>query len=341
MLKLQELFPSFEAPTRSLENWKYTSVNQLLATQFDVTQMRQSPTDTMRVNLTRDHYLNHPFAALIAATIQKTNVITVLEKNKDPIIFHYLQKKNEANFYRQQIHIPENTHADIIFDHQSEDDTACFSNFLTEIVLEKYASLAIYKKQTLNQKSFLIDFISVTQKEKSTFSAITFDHGAVLSRTDILVDLQAPYGKTSLQGIFETTNQQIADHHSLIHHNAPFCESMQHYRGIANGSSTGIFNGKVVIEKDAQKSIVNQLNKNLLLSNKATINTKPELEIYADDVKASHGATVGQLDEQALFYLQSRGIDPHDAKKLLIDGFLHAIFSTIKNKKIAEYLRIP
>ncbi|MCD8543208.1 MAG: SufD family Fe-S cluster assembly protein [Gammaproteobacteria bacterium] len=183
--------------------------------------------------------------------------------------------------------------------------------------------------------------MSVTQKENSTFSATTIDNGAALSRTDIFVNLDAPYAKTSLQGIFETTNQQIADHHSIINHHAPFCESMQHYRGIANDSSTGIFNGKVIIEKNAQKSIVNQLNKNLLLSNKATINTKPELEIYADDVKASHGATVGQLDEQALFYLQSRGIETNDARQLLIDGFLYAIFSTIKNKNIAEYLRTP
>ena len=238
----------------------------------------------------------------------------------------------------QRIHIAENVSAEMVFDYSSEDDSACFSNIFTEIILEKNARLSIYKNQKLNQNSFLIDFMLVNQASGSSFYSFTLDKGAALSRTDIVVHLNEPHAEASVHGFYHTVAHQVADHHSVIHHHAPHCQSSEHYRGILDDQSKAIFNGKIVIDKDAQKTSTQQLNKNILLSSKAEIDTKPELEIYANDVKAKHGATVGQLDDQALFYLMARGIEKSEAMQLLLSGFSNEVFLTIPNKEIREFL---
>lgn len=306
MFKLVDIFKQCgwkEIPTRKMENWKYTPINKLLAAEFN--------------NFSK-----------------KNELIEIKLSKKEPLYLNQKYNKNTAQSIHQKIVVGENIHAEILFNHASEDETACFTNIFTEIVLEKNAKLCIYKKQRLNKNSFLIDFIQVNQAEESVFNSFTLDNGATLSRTDFIVNLNAPHAEANLQGVYLTKDEQIADHHSVIHHHAPHCQSKQHYRGILQDKSKAIFNGKVIFEKDAQKSVTQQLNKNLLLSNQAEIDTKPELEIYADDVKASHGATVGQLDQQALFYLQARGIHLQEAKGLLMEGFLKEVFLTIENKEL-------
>lgn len=304
MPKLIDIFPDFNIPTRKMENWKYAPIQKFLDAQFN------------------------------AGITEPLNTLNMTEPPSSPIVIKYLQEKNTATMRHQRISIAENVQADIIFEYISEDDTVCFTNILTEITLEKNARLSIYKKQTLNNKSFLLDFIVVNQSHNSEFYSFTLDKGASFSRTDFSVHLNEQYAKTNLQGVYVISGEQCADHHSVIYHHVPHCHSQQHYRGILDHASKAIFNGKIVIEKNAQKSVTQQLNKNLLLSNQAEVDTKPELEIYADDVKASHGATVGQLDQQALFYLQARGIELEEAKALLMDGFLQEVFLSINNKEL-------
>jgi Fe-S cluster assembly protein SufD len=335
MFKLQEVFEKFQLniPTRKTENWKYTSIQKLLNIDFNADLNRASATSPYKGSA---QLSAHPFANLSIAAANEIKKIEIKEPILLPIKIDSINKENTAKNIHQSIHVAENIHAEILFNHDSEDDSACFSNIFTEIVLEKNAKLSIYKKQTLNNQSFLINFILVEQAENSSFYSFTLDQGAALSRTDFSVHLNGHDAEVNLQGVYLTSQQQVADHHSVIYHHAPHCQSKQHYRGIVNDQSKAIFNGKIVIEKDAQKSSTQQLNKNILLSNQAEVDTKPELEIYADDVKASHGATIGQLDMQALFYLQARGISLDEAKALLIEGFLQEVFLSISNNEIRE-----
>lgn len=329
MSKLTDIFRDFKAPTRQMENWKYTSLRKLMECEFTHDLVGASCGSPYKTSIPLSL---HPFAHL--ASMVEIETLSITQSPSSPINLIYSQEKNTAKIIHQKIIVAENIHAEIIFEYISNDDTACFTNQVIEISLEKNAKLSIYKKQTLNKNSFLIDFIQVNQAEESVFNSFTLDKGATLSRTDFVVNLNAPHAEANLQGVYLTKDEQVADHHSVIHHHAPHCQSRQHYRGILQDKSKAIFNGKVVFEKDAQKSVTQQLNKNLLLSNQAEIDTKPELEIYADDVKASHGATVGQLDQQALFYLQARGIHLEEAKGLLMEGFLKEVFLTIENKEL-------
>src|SRR5690606_5524160 len=139
-----------------------------------------------------------------------------------------------------------------------------------------------------------------------------------------------------LKGVTIIGNKQHVDHNTLVHHIEPNCESHQDYKGIYDGNSTGVFNGKVLVNREAQKTNAFQANNNILVSDKATINTKPQLEIFADDVKCSHGCTIGQLDESALFYMKSRGIPEKEAKCLLMYAFSNNVLSSVKIPEIKQ-----
>ena len=141
-----------------------------------------------------------------------------------------------------------------------------------------------------------------------------------------------------MKGITILGGNQHTDHHTLVHHANPNCESYQEYKGIYNGNSTGVFNGRVLVEKVAQKINAFQQNNNLLVGDKSSVNTKPQLEIFADDVKCSHGSTSGSIDAEAIHYLMTRGIELRAAKKLLIKGFLNEIFENIPEEKIRTFL---
>ena len=141
-----------------------------------------------------------------------------------------------------------------------------------------------------------------------------------------------------MNGLFITNGTDLIDNHTSVHHNQPHCQSNQLYKGILDGKSTGVFNGKIFVARDAQKTNAYQSSKNILLSDDATINTKPQLEIYADDVKCSHGSTTGQLNEEALFYLRSRGLSIASARNLLLYAFANDVLNTIRIDSLKNYL---
>jgi Fe-S cluster assembly protein SufD len=153
------------------------------------------------------------------------------------------------------------------------------------------------------------------------FDARSYQLGGALVRNDINVRFAGEGAEADLRGFYLALDQELLDHHLILDHAVPNCYSNQLYKGIADGRGTTVFNGKIFVRKDAQKTNAYQSNKNLLLSPKATVNTKPQLEIFADDVRCSHGATSGQLNEEALFYLQARGIPPAEARKMLLRAF--------------------
>ncbi|WP_353779154.1 Fe-S cluster assembly protein SufD [Winogradskyella sp. 3972H.M.0a.05] len=237
---------------------------------------------------------------------------------------------------RNLIVVGENSHVQIIERHQSLTDNPVLTNSVTEIFANKRAIIDYYKVQNDHQNASLIDNTFISQKQESHCSVHTFSFGGQLTRNNLNFHQHGERIDSTLKGITIIGDKQHVDHSTLVHHIEPNCESHQDYKGIFGDNATGVFNGKVVVEKEAQKTNAFQANNNILLNDKATINTKPQLEIFADDVKCSHGCTVGQLDESAMFYLRSRGIPEKEAKALLMYAFANNVLESVKIPEIKQ-----
>ncbi len=249
---------------------------------------------------------------------------------------------------RNLVVVGENSHVQIIERHQNLSGSPILTNSVTEIFAEKRANVDYYKIQNDSDESSIIDNTFVSQERDTVCSVHTFSFGGKIVRNNLNFFQNGEHVDSILKGITILEDKQHVDHHTLVHHIAPNCESHQDYKGIYNDRSTGVFNGKVIVEKEAQKTNAYQQNNNVLVSDKATINAKPQLEIFADDVKCSHGCTIGQLDDQALFYMQQRGIPIKEAEALLMYAFSNTVLESVRipevkkriNKLIAQKLNV-
>jgi Fe-S cluster assembly protein SufD len=237
---------------------------------------------------------------------------------------------------RNLVIVGENSHVQIIERHQSLNENPVLTNSVTEIFAQKRAIVDYYKIQNDNLEANLIDNTYVSQKQESHVSVHTFSFGGNLTRNNLNFYHFGERLTSTLNGITIIGEKQHVDHYTLVNHATPNCESFQDYKGIFTDRSTGVFNGKVYVEREAQKTNAFQKSNNILLSDKATINAKPQLEIFADDVKCSHGCTIGQLDETAMFYMQQRGIPKKEAKALLMYAFSNAVIENIKIPELKQ-----
>jgi Fe-S cluster assembly protein SufD len=242
---------------------------------------------------------------------------------------------------RNLVIVGENSHVQIIERHQSLNESRIESgpgltNSVTEIFAQKRAIVDYYKIQNDNLEANLIDNTYVSQKQETNVSVNTFSFGGNLTRNNLNFYHFGERIVSNLNGITIIGDKQHVDHYTLVQHSTPNCESHQDYKGIFSDRSTGVFNGKIFVEREAQKTNAFQKSNNILLSDKATINAKPQLEIFADDVKCSHGCTIGQLDETALFYMQQRGIPKKEAKALLMYAFSNAVIESIKIPELKQ-----
>jgi Fe-S cluster assembly protein SufD len=253
-------------------------------------------------------------------------------------IIHFSTGNESATMLqpRNLIVVDENSHVQIVERHQSLTDNPVLTNSVTEIFTNKRAIVDYYKIQNDNANASLIDNTFIKQKRESVASVHTFSFGGKLIRNNLNFYQHGERIDSILKGVTILGDKQHVDHNTLVHHIEPNCESHQDYKGIFGENSTGVFNGKIIVEKEAQKTNAFQSNNNILVSDKATINTKPQLEIFADDVKCSHGCTIGQLDESALFYMQSRGIAKKEAKALLMYAFSNNVLSSVKIPEIKQ-----
>lgn len=213
---------------------------------------------------------------------------------------------------------------------------AYWSNILSQIKLEKGASLRHYRFQENSDAAVVTHTTHIEMEEGAHYEAFTLTTGAGLSRNQIHAELKGSKAVCKLNGINMLDGQEHADTTITVEHQAPDCNSYQDYRSVVSDKASGVFQGKVHVHQIAQKTDGFQMAKSLLLSNQATMDTKPELEIYADDVKCSHGATAGRLDDEALFYLRSRGIPEKQARNLLIQAFVAEVFETISDEDVKE-----
>ncbi|MDF0714685.1 Fe-S cluster assembly protein SufD [Muricauda sp. 334s03] len=270
---------------------------------------------------------------------------------KKPIQILHLATGNEAALMlqpRNLIVAEDNAEVQIIERHQSLTGNEVFTNSVTEIFAGKDAIVDYYKVQNDEPTASLVDNTYISQKNSSVVRVHTFSLGGKLIRNNLNFYQNGERIDSTLKGVTILGDKQHVDHHTLVHHAQPNCESHQDYKGIFGDSSTGVFNGKIIVDKIAQKTDAFQQNNNILLSDRSTINSKPQLEIFADDVKCSHGCTIGQLDEEALFYLRSRGIPKKEAKALMMYAFANNVLESVRipelkariNKIIAEKLGV-
>jgi Fe-S cluster assembly protein SufD len=228
--------------------------------------------------------------------------------------------------------------ATIIESYLAADDVAYFTNAITEIVAGDNAALEHVKFQDEAGAAFHVATIAAHLGRASNASVHSFALGARLSRTNIRTKLAGEGLECILNGLYLTRGQQLADHHMIVEHAQPHCASHEYFNGILDDKSKGVFHGRILVQEIAQKTDAKQTNKNLLLSDDATADTKPQLEIYADDVKCTHGATIGQLNEESIFYLRSRGIGPENARRMLIHAFAGEIIARVKHDAVREKL---
>lgn len=270
---------------------------------------------------------------------------------ENPIYLIYLndaQNKNIMSFPRNLIIAKEKSNVKFIEIFISLGDNLSFFNLHNDIILNESAIFDICCIQNDTNSSHILANTHFEQNKDSILNSTTISLNGKFIRNEIFSTLNDEGCQTNLNGLYNIQNDNFVENRTSINHAKPNCSSNELYKGILNNKSRGVFSGKIIVQKDAQKTLAYQSNRNILLTNDASINTKPQLEIFADDVKCSHGATTGYLDMDALFYLKTRGIDEEHAKALLLNAFASEVIDKISveetrnyvKSKISSYLKI-
>jgi len=281
------------------------------------------------------HTVNNTFAALNQAFFSDGAFIYVPAgiEVAEPVSLIYISSAKhggEAILPRNLIVAEANSKLTVVESYLSTANAAYFTNAVTELVAGDNAAVEHIKLQDEAAAAFHIATIAGEFGRASSVSVHSFALGAKLSRTNIRTKLAGEGLECILNGLYLTRGEQLADHHMIVEHAQPHCASHEYFNGILDDKSKGVFHGRIYVHQIAQKTDAKQTNKNLLLSDDATADTKPQLEIYADDVKCTHGATIGQLNDESIFYLRARGIPEGTARRMLIHAFAGEIIERVK-----------
>ena len=249
-------------------------------------------------------------------------------------ILFFTTTENSFNQYRNQIIIGNNAEVKFVEKIQNLSNSTSFVNNFTQIKCGKNTNIEYNKIQNNTENSKLIDTMNIFQQEDSTCNVNTLIFGGSFTRNNLNFEQNGCNCESNMNGVSILDDNQLADNHTFVDHKKAHCRSNEMYKGVYLGSSKGVFNGKIMVRQDAQKIDAFQSNNNLLLSESSTIDSKPQLEIYADDVKCSHGCTIGQLDNDALFYMRSRGIAVKEAKALLTYTFASEAIENISTPEV-------
>ena len=288
-------------------------------------------------------YQDHAFVALNTAFVEDGAFVYIPSGKviEHPIHLLFVSTslaEPKVSHPRNLIVVGDNSQITIVESYVGLDGGVYFTNAVTEIIAGQNAVIDHCKLQQESEKAFHIATLAVDQDRGSNFTSHSISLGGAFVRNDVNARLGAEGVECTLNGLYMAGGDQLVDNHTLIDHAKPRCNSHEVYKGVLDGRSKGVFNGKIIVRPDAQKTDAKQNNKNLLLSTEAVVDTKPQLQIYADDVKCTHGATVGQLDNDAIFYLRSRGIGPEDARNMLTYAFANDIVSRIKIDAVRTHL---
>lgn len=292
-------------------------------------------------DLISDHFAQYadynadPFIALNTAFAKNGTFIQVKDNAviEKPVFFYYISdtsKSQVISFPRNLILAGKNSQFQFADFYVSAGGATSFNNIVTEIKVNANAQVQYYKIQQEEDHAIHVGTTQVHQEKDSTFSATTISLSGRLIRNNLNIAIGGTGCTANMFGLYMPDGRQHVDNHTVVDHREPHSFSNELYKGILSGKSTGVFNGKIYVRQDAQKTNAFQSNKNILLSPDATMNTKPQLEIWADDVKCSHGATTGQLDEEQLFYLRARGISKESAQAMLLYAFAKDVLENIQ-----------
>ena len=263
------------------------------------------------------------------------------KKVENPIIIMNVVDATDMNVLNQPrnlVVLEKNTEACIVESYISVGTNASFINVVNEIYVDENAHLEHYKIQQQTGESYQNNYTQIFQEANTNINQVTLTLDGTMVRNNLHFYMNGKNCDTLLYGLYITEGSNHADNHTLVDHAMPNCQSNELYKGVMKDKSTAVFNGKIMVHLDAQKTNAYQRNQNILLDPEATINTKPQLEIFADDVKCTHGATVGQLDEEPMFYLRSRGIPEDVARKMLLNAFADDIAEKIKIPELVSLL---
>ena len=259
---------------------------------------------------------------------------------KSVMVINFIEDSDTEIFanHRNLIVVEEGGNAEVSEVYYANGKKASFSNVVTEVFIGENAELHHNKVQNEGDNAYHVGTTQVEQKNHSRLYSSTISWGGSLLRNNLNSVINGEGIDCYFRGFYMTKGEQIIDNHTLADHAMPNSHSNEYYKGILDDKGTGIFNGKIMVRQDAQKTNAYQTNKNVLLTNEATINSKPQLEIFADDVKCSHGATTGQINPDEIFYLRARGISETEAKKLLLSAYAHEIIDEVKNEELRNLL---
>lgn len=288
-------------------------------------------------------YMKDGMNALNAA-FTANGLFVLIKKNKvvdKPVMIYHLTDITDDNVFvqpRSLFVVEENAQVQLVELYKNTGLHESFTNEVIEIAVQQNAKLEYYKMQDENENSHHVGTTHVQQVGKCFTHCVTVTLNGGTIRNNINMVLEAPNNEGHIYGLYMLNGKTHVDNHSIVDNVMPDCFSNELYKGIMDGNSTGVFNGKIYVRQDAQKTNAYQSNKNILMSDSASVNTKPQLEIFADDVKCSHGCTIGQLDEDALFYLRTRGIGEKQAKAMLLHAFAADILDQVKIEVLRNYL---
>lgn len=290
-----------------------------------------------------DAVSNDPFALLNASAVESEVCVTVPANTKatTPLVVVYINDasvQSTVSQSRLSVHLGADSSLSLIQRSHTVGRQATFHNAVENIVVESNAHLDYYKIQDDNTDAIQICNTSIRQMEASQVNTFTLTLAGQAIRNNLYIAIDGERCKSHFHGLYLLKGDTIADNHTVVDHLKPNSFSNEMYKGVMDENSKGVFNGKIFVRPHAQKTNAFQSNRNILLSDKATINTKPQLEIWADDVKCSHGCTTGQLNEEAMFYLRARGIPKDTARAMLLYAFASEALQNVPNAALREYM---
>ena len=288
-------------------------------------------------------YIRDGIHALNTAFLQEGVFVNVKkgEVVEHPVYIYNINDARSANLFSQPrilIYVGENAQVQFAETHTTLGTCESFTNQVTEVVVEKDAIVEYYKIQNDSAHSSLVNTTHFRQIGKSLVNTVTVSLSGDIVRNNLNIAMEAEHSESHFYGLYFLNGKTHVDNHTVVDNVKPNCYSNELYKGVVDDEATAVFNGKIFVQRDAQKTNAYQSNKNILLSDSATVNTKPQLEIFADDVKCSHGCTIGQLDEEGMFYLRSRGVSEKTARSLLVHAFAIDILGHIKPEPIRSYV---
>ena len=362
--KAEAILEISDFPTRKNERWKYTSVNGINKLTFDESIGDFDSFNPISANakqlIISNGFIKKDQKQIIGvktswgelpttSTDDAFDALNILyctaaieiefdSNNHHEIELIFINKGNSILFPRIFVKCNKESKGTLILNFQGSEESSCFTNVSTYIDVEENSHLNVHKIQKNGIGTFDLQREYVNQAKNSSFTINTFSLSGRLTRNELNILVNGSNCETFMNGAYTLKGKSHCDNHTTVDHKVAHCFSKELYKGVIDDTATNVFNGKVFVRKDAQKINAFQSNANILLSETGSVNSKPELEIYADDVKCSHGSTTGQLDEEAVFYLRSRGLSEKAAKELLVKAFLGEVLEEVEHAEVRSYV---